>query len=386
MRKTLRLLLVGNYPADRQFSMQHFCSMLAESLPQMGFSVEVVRPESVFGSNAAAHSFAAKWLGYLDKFLVFPFRLWKAARRADLVHICDHSNAMYGRWVGRKPWLVTCHDLLAVRSALGEVPKNPTGWSGRILQRWILGWLKTAPLVVSVSKHTQTELMRLTGRKQSSCRVVHNGLNGSYMPMPEEVRRPALEKVFGARVPKAYLLHIGADTWYKNRGAVADVFCLVAKRARVENLRLVMVGAKTAELEGKLRNAGLLDSAHFLHSLSSHELNALYSAASVFVFPSLAEGFGWPVLEAMAAGCPVACSGRAPLTEIGGDAADYFDPEDLHAAADKVSQLLEEPSEARSARVRKGLERAELFSGPRMVERYAEIYQGILADKNQNTL
>ena len=123
----LRILLVGNYPPDRQESMQRFADVFLRGLPPVGVKVELIRPEIVWNRRAGSPGIA-KWLGYADKYLAFPKRLRRhiAASRPDVVHVCDHSNSMYLRSAPAGRRLITCHDLLAVRSALGEIPQNPT--------------------------------------------------------------------------------------------------------------------------------------------------------------------------------------------------------------------------------------------------------------------
>ena len=94
---TRMVLLIGNYPPDRQQSMLRFSSMMLEGLGAAGVPAELLQPEPVLGG---AGSFAAKWLGYIDKFLLFPRRLRRKLREnVSLVHVCDHSNAMYARHV-----------------------------------------------------------------------------------------------------------------------------------------------------------------------------------------------------------------------------------------------------------------------------------------------
>src|SRR5687767_15741632 len=113
------ILLIGNYPLDRQQSMQRFAMMMLQGLTAAGVSAELIQPAPFFGRFRYAGGFIAKWLGYLDKFFLFRRTLAKKLReRPALVHICDHSNAMYARAIDGVPVVVTCHDLLAVRGGL----------------------------------------------------------------------------------------------------------------------------------------------------------------------------------------------------------------------------------------------------------------------------
>lgn len=219
----MKILLVSNYLSDRQESMLRFAAALAEDLRASGVDVQIARPESFFGRLKPGGFGMGKWLGYLDKFLLFPARLRRLAAAVDLVHICDHSNAMYVRHIADRPHLVTCNDMLAIRSARGEFPQNRTGWSGRILQRWILAGLRRARRLTCISQATRRDVLRLTGHREDIVSVTYMGQNFPYAPVPEiaataEARRRG-EKVDAAVFAKfgvpsePYLLHVGGGQW-----------------------------------------------------------------------------------------------------------------------------------------------------------------------------
>ena len=107
---------------------------------------------------------------------------------------------------------------------------------------------------------------------------------------------------------------------------------------------------------------------------SNEELQALYSCASLMLFPSLQEGFGWPIIEAQACGCPVVTSNRMPMTEIGGDAATYIDPDNIEEAAATIAGRIC----ARSQPCEKSLKNAERFSASKMISRYLSLHQSLL--------
>jgi glycosyltransferase involved in cell wall biosynthesis len=128
----------------------------------------------------------------------------------------------------------------------------------------------------------------------------------------------------------------------------------------------------------------LADDVIVLPQVSNEDLCALYSSAELLLFPSIAEGFGWPIAEAMACGCRVVTTGCAPMTEVGGDAAIYLNPADespdwiKHAAA-KVLQTLEQSAGAREATIRAGFEQAKKFTTDGMIEKYLRLYREALA-------
>src|SRR6266513_2486207 len=101
------VLLIGNYSLDRQQSMQRFTNMMLQGLTAAGVSAEVAAPDPILGKLFGAENFIGKWLAYIDKFILFPRQLRaRLARHPAVVHICDHSNAMYSSRVGNFPVVV----------------------------------------------------------------------------------------------------------------------------------------------------------------------------------------------------------------------------------------------------------------------------------------
>ena len=369
----LRILLVGNYPPDRQESMQRFADVFLRGLPPVGVKVELIRPEIVWNRRAGSPGIA-KWLGYADKYLAFPKRLRRhiAASRPDVVHVCDHSNSMYLRSAPAGRRLITCHDLLAVRSALGEIPQNPTRFTGRLLQSWIRRSLSDADQIVADSHATRADVARLTNIAPDRLSVVHVGLNHPY-------RRRSPEEVAGVRrrlgIPGAFLLHVGGNQWYKNRPGVLRIVA-GARGTDRDPPTLVMAGkAPTPELESL---AARLDiPVIWVADCDNATLECLYSGAEMLLFPSLLEGFGWPIAEAMACGTAVLTSRRASMTEVGGDLAYYVDPDAEADASAVLTKALADPDRGR--RATDGVEWVRQFSTERMLSEYAAIYRAMAA-------
>jgi len=323
------ILLVGNYGPDRQMSMERYADMLRDGLKARGFHVLLVRPEKIVGGGVDDGGLG-KWLGYVDKYLLFPWRLRRLAGGHDKVHICDHSNAMYLPWVGRQA-SITCHDLIAVNAALGRYPGHPVGFAGRILQGWILKNLRRATRVVSVSTKTQQDLQAFGWTGDG--RVIGNCLNFDFHRVgAEDVT--ATKARYGLAADEPYLVHVGGNQWYKNRAGVVKIFAELLKSKRFQATRLVLAGKPwPQDLQRLVEDLGLGDKVIACIGASNEDIRALYSGAEALLFPSLEEGYGWPVLEAQSCGCPVIASDRAPLTEVAGHAAVFVDPEDCVGAA-----------------------------------------------------
>lgn len=366
----MKVLLVSNYENDTQESMQRFAALLVHGLSEVGHEVRTLRPPSLFGGLYPSGQGLGKWLGYLDKFFIFPSVLRSASRWADIIHICDHSNSFYTKYLDTFPHIVTCHDLLAIRSARGEVLKNRTGWSGRQLQRMILRGLIHARHVVCVSEATRRDLLRITGIPEERVSRIYNSLNYPYSPMS---RQEATDRLLNLSIDPntPFLLHVGGNQWYKNRLGVLQIFACLKRTILDRNLRLIMAGKPwTLEMRRFVGELRMTDSVLELTGIANEDLRALYSTATMLLFPSLQEGFGWPIIEAQACGCPVLTSDRPPMDEVGGEAAIYVDPEDLESAARTIRTVLEKAS----CLSRAGLRNAARFNMPAMIDNYVALY------------
>jgi len=355
----MKVLLVANYAGDRQWSMERFCKMLQRGLQEEGVEVEVIRPGVTVGGRN-------KWLGYLDKYTLFRSKLQQAVKKRDgwLVHILDQGNGVYAGWV--PGCMVTCHDLIAIRAAGGEFPGHRPGWSGKALQRQILGGLRKAKAIACVSGATQRDVTRLIGPSE----VIANGLEESWQPVDEMRARTQIGKA-GLR-EGGYLLHVGGAQWYKNRAQVVRTFIEV-RNGTSYSPRLVLVGPPLdSASRARLKSAGLKRMVHVLTGVSDETLRALYSMAGALVFPSIAEGFGWPILEAQACGCPVMTTNAPAIRETSGGAAIHVEEGNWTRA---LRDLLAMEETQRAALVAAGMKNARRFSVKRMAREYVEFYR-----------
>ena len=373
----MKILLIGNYLIDRQQSMQLFCDMLADGLSSRGHEVRISRPEARAGNLMPKATGFGKWLGYIDKFLIFPPKMRRDLQWADVVHICDHSNAFYAPHLHKIPNVVTCHDLLAVRGAMGEDTDCPASYSGRILQKWILNGLYSARMVVCVSSATQQDLSRLSDGKPVNSTVILNGLNGNYHVVSPDVCRDRLSELNGFDCETPYLLHVGSSLKRKNRDGILRIF---AKVSQQWNGNLVFAGAPlTPELTELVEKLNLGSRVIQLSNPSHEQLEALYNRAFAFLFPSRFEGFGWPIIEAQACGCPVLCSDRCSMPEVAGSAALIRAVEDEDGFAQDILSLTE--PEQRARWVQLGFENSNRFSTAGMLQQYESVYRQ-LVEKN----
>lgn len=372
----LMILLIGNYPLDRQQSMQRFATMMLEGLTAAGIAAEVLQPKPVLGRFRAAGSFAAKWLAYLDKFFFFRWTLAKKLReRPAIVHICDHSNAMYAELVRDIPVVVTCHDLLAVRGALGEPVDCPASSTGKFLQRWIVRGLGAATAIACDSRATLEDARRLVRQDDGrpALERITLGLSYPYRLLPPGEARARLAKSGPLGAGSQFVLHVGSNLRRKNREGVLRIFA--RSREQWEGLLVFAGEPLSPQLRSLARELGVVDRIVEIPNPDNALLEALYNSATALLFPSTFEGFGWPIAEAHACGCPVLCVDREPMTEVAGQAGLVHPVEDEAGfAADLVR--LADPEERARCRIQ-ALENAKRFSAGQMISEYIDLYRSL---------
>jgi glycosyltransferase involved in cell wall biosynthesis len=376
----MKILLIGNYQPDAILSMDKFALMLETSLTKLGHQVHVIRPKIQLGKLNLYSQFLKKWIGYIDKLILFPSQLCQALSWADIVHICDQGNAIYTKYLVDIPHVVTCHDLLAVRSGLGEFSEYTTSWTGKQLQQMMMKGLNQAQKVVCVSEQTRSDVLRLSSLPESAVSLIPMGLNYSFAPMTTLNAKHYLEAL-GIPQDCKFILHVGGNHWYKNRLGVLEIFHQLTLKLKQLDFYLVMVGKPmTTEMHRLSNMYNIAQKIIELVDVDNESLRALYSSATALLFPSLYEGFGWPIIEAQACGCPVFTSNRPPMNDVGGKAAIYMEPNNPEVAAEKIIYYLPSLEKFKL----QGLTNSQRFTREIMIAKYVDVYRQAIADKASN--
>jgi len=386
---TFHVLLVANSATDGQESMLRFAEMLRSGLAATGCTVEVIAPPSIFGRFVSTRGSLGKWIGYIDKYLLFPFlmrrKIAAIRRRASrtqgifpVVHICDHSNAPYVAHVAGVPCVVTCHDLGAVRGALGEATYCPASATGKLLQRWILRSLARPDRIVCDSAATERDARRLLGRQCPATEVVLLGLNQTFSERPAaEIEGYLAGTLPNLDLTRPFLLHVGSSHPRKNRDGILRIFHRVKDRW---DGGLVFAGeALPDELVDLARKLGISERVTVVEGPATPLLEALYNRAFALIFPSRFEGFGWPLVEAQACGCPVLCSDSSSVPEVAGAGAFVRAVQDEDGFAEDILRL--EQPEVRAALIQRGRENLVRFRTQGMIDRYMATYRSIARAK-----
>ncbi len=328
-------------------SMPRFAAMLSEGMKERGHEVEIWSPQPKFFKLSSIGPLK-KWLGYIDQFVVFPSELKKRLKRYPpdtLFVFADHALGPWVPLVKDRNHVIHCHDFLAQRSARKEITENPTGFTGRVYQNFIWRGYSKGKNFISVSNKTDQELLQFLAAEPQLHEVVYNGLNRPFEILDAIEARVLMSKITGLDLSEGYILHIGGNQWYKNRLGVIEVYESWRKLSN-NKLPLLMIGKYPAlPLEMKKRASEFKDDIIFLADILDEQLQQAYSGARLLLFPSLAEGFGWPIAEAMASGCPVVTTNEAPMTEVAGEAAFLIDrkpeaPQYVISWANEAAQIV----------------------------------------------
>ncbi|MBC7941306.1 MAG: glycosyltransferase, partial [Chitinophagaceae bacterium] len=282
-------------------------------------------------------------------------------------------------------------DLLALRSALGLIPENPTSWTGRLYQRYIRAGFRHGRHFISISAKSREDLHRHGGLRPQTSEVVYLGQNHPYRALAPDLARRRLAAA-GLNVPaQGLLLHVGGGQWYKNAAGVLSLYAQYVQRRHTAGrpvLPLWMVSPPpSADLQPLVASVPTPGSVRFVSGVANAELEAIYAVAGALLFPSLAEGFGWPIAEGLACGCPVITTAEAPMNEVGGPHAHYLprlaSPADLPAWSDQAAALLcevlDRPEALRAQARADGMAWARRFDTGQAIERYLDIYIAVLA-------
>jgi glycosyltransferase involved in cell wall biosynthesis len=282
-----------------------------------------------------------------------PDPIWHVAaavRASREVDVLLSTNSYLTAWFCLKPTAVTVHDLVPFVDR-----QNAKTSSARIEQATIRPALRRAKALICVSKATRSDLVRLFPHAASKATMIPEAADPAFSAPVAAPGHPALKG-------RPYVLAVSTLEPRKNLERLIAAWSSLSAEARAGHV-LALVGPTGWDAAPILAAARDQD-AQLLGRVSEDELRALYAGASVFAYPSLYEGFGLPVLEAMAAGAPVLTSNVSSLPEVAGDAALLVDPTDVEAIGAALTRLLADPALADDLRGR-GRARAASFSWER---------------------
>ena len=298
------------------------------------------------------------------------FAIERVARKFSVLHV-PHYNAPLLR---SGTLLITIHDLTHI---LDDQLRNT--WKSRLYARPMMRMAaKKAAHIFTDSAYSKRQILEHLDVPAEKVTVSYLGVGPQFSPECREMAMQTVQRECGVKRP--YVLYVGNLKPHKNVTGLLRAFALAQNRtARDYELLIIGDDSSGGELTGLAAGLGIGAVTRFAGRVSDDTLRSAYSAADLTVLPSFEEGFGLPVLESMACGTPVACSRAASLPEVGGDAAEYFDPRDCDSIATAMERVLSATPEDRAELQRKGFEQAGRYTWSACAKRHLEVYRRYLS-------
>jgi len=293
--------------------------------------------------------------------------------------IRDKLSLFHSQYV--LPPFIPCKSVLTIHDILFEShPEFFPEFHRRLLKFFIPFSAKRADRIISVSEFTKKQIMKYYRVPEEKITVIYEGASDKFLPIRDkELIKPVLEK-YG--IKKRYILFVGRVEPRKNIVGLLNAFVYI-KNKGMKDFCLVIVGNQDKifqekELFDQIKELQLDSDVIFTGGVSDEDLPVLYNEAEVLVYPAFAEGFGLPVLEAMACGTPVVTSNTTSLPEVTGDAAILVNPYSSEEIGQALEKILNDDSLRRELALR-GLQRAKKFSWQDAAKKTIEVYKEVLS-------
>jgi glycosyltransferase involved in cell wall biosynthesis len=354
----MTITLFRDLPTEGWPSMERYADELTAALKDLGADAQpfvAPRPGSTLNGRSAALA------NYAWRSLVYP---WAARRhQGRLNHILDHSYAHLLNSLDPRRTIVTCHDLAPL-----AIDRGSRGLSRRLWEHSFRAMLRAAHIIAD-SHHTRDEILRHSDYPAGRVTVVPLAVNPAFFKAGVKagvqvlLKRPRL-------LDRPLILHVGSCQPRKN----LEVLLQAMSELRALDPVLVQIGGQFTPTQQALTQSLKLGERVFqFRGLDESELRLWYQSADVFAFPSLYEGFGLPVLEAMAGGAPVVCSNATSVPEVAGDAAILVEPQSASGLALALHAVLTDKA-LRDELIHKGLERSRQFTWEQTAQQTMEVY------------
>ena len=323
-------------------------------------------PKSAFGKE-------------LRQLFIAPFVLdRRCSKKTDIVHDLHHF-APFLLSFGNYKRVVTVHDFTPLVTRW--LHPRSLRMSFYIRYLYVLPLiLRRADIIIAISNNTKKDLEKYLGIRSDKIRVVYHGIDENYKPIEDIEKLGETKSKYGLSSP--FILGQATSAPVDNVAILIEAFRQLKAKVPHDNsslvsTKLVFFGHYDRAILSEVRRMGLQNEIAFLGYVPESDLPALYSAAEIFVYPSLYDGFGFPPLEAMACGTPIIVSNVASLPEVVGDCGLMFDPLDAVELAGKMHTLLLEEGRRSNLRV-KGLQRAKEFTWGRTAAETLKVYSELL--------
>jgi glycosyltransferase involved in cell wall biosynthesis len=381
----LRVALCADFPEERWPSMDRVASMLHEHLTRDhgdALAVDRVCPPFVRAATrlplAGRSKVAFNADRFLNRFWSYPHHIEPLAGRYDLFHIVDHSYAHLAHALPAARTVVTCHDLDAFRSVLTPAQERRSE-AFRTLTGSILRGLQRAAVVMCDTTAIRDELAERRLVEPDRLVVASLGVDQVFFAPADAAADRAISTLAPVPADAIEILHVGSAVPRKRIDVLLRVCGALGRQ--IPRLRLTRVGeALTPDQQAVLRDSGMSERTTMVSDVDEPTLAALYRRATLVLQPSEREGFGLPVIEALASGTPVVASDLPVLREVGGSAVEYCPVGDIDEWCRAVDALVREcrdmPGQWNERR-ESGRRHARGFTWQRFASDVTEVYRRV---------
>lgn len=348
--------------------MRQYCFMLKKIFNNENIKFEILYPKIFLNKLKFKSNLITKYLAYIDNYLIFGIYLLYKINKKDIAHICDQANSLLFFFIRTKKIIITCHDVLNMNLNFKKEIKK-IKFTGKIYQKLILFSLSKYKYIICVSKKTKKELSKLINTEKKNIKVIYHTLNQNFFPNKLKNKKLIIKN---NKIDYKYFLHVGGNNWYKNKLGLIDIFYEFKKLKKNNKYKLILAGKKiTYDLEKKIKKLNLKKSIINLINLDLKDIRSLYSNAEALVFPSISEGFGWPIIEAQACGCPVFTYKIQPMSEIGSNSVYYLTPNN----PSKSSKIIDKKINFSKGIIKKGFKNLNRFKFKTISKEYINFYK-----------
>jgi glycosyltransferase involved in cell wall biosynthesis len=368
---------------NQMIGLARYTTCLCQAMDEAGIAYSMAQPVQPWFVRAGHRALQPFGFDVRTFFTTYPVAASPLANGV-LTHLTTQQMAVLLWFRPRlRPAVVTVHDIVPflVRSDESQTTfRHPLDV---LFDELAMKGLKRADMLIAVSNHAKQTVVSAFGIPADKIQVIHEGVrHDTFRPLTVD---PNFYQRFGLDPGQRYLLYVGSENPRKNLPHLLHAFRQIHQE--FPDTRLVKVGspeyvAQAEQLRHQVRDLDLQDAVIFVQHVSDDDLACFYNLATLFVFPSLMEGFGLPPLEAMACGAPVVCSHAASLPEVVGDAAILVDPTDLAQIVDAMRLVLTQPALAAELRAR-GLARAARFTWERTARETIAVYERVVAGNDE---
>jgi glycosyltransferase involved in cell wall biosynthesis len=363
------ITLINGYELEKRNSMNIYLSNLYGSL----ITINIIDNIFIHKLNNP-HFHKRKFFYIFEKYFLLPIKLMRF--KTDIIHIVDHTYSHIIKYFWKTKIIITVHDIIPILSYNNKIkgltyPHNP------LLFKFSIKYIRKADAIITVSECTKKDIIEIYKINPKKIHVIHPGIDDSFKLIETELQEKIIKKL-NLQFPKINkFILLSGSTDYKNHKIALQVIRKFIDHYNI-NIYFILTGKLNVNVLNIINSYNLDYNYINIESISNAEMPYLYNYVDCLFFPSLYEGFGFPILESMACGTPVLTSNSGSIPEIAADAAVMHNPLHVIDFCNSLFKILYD-QQFRSDLIKKGLINSKKFSWENTAEKTNFIYKNIFS-------